>query len=272
MSRTIFMISDGTGITAETLGNSLMTQFEHVQTKNINLPYVNSPAKAYDAVDKINEISETSKDRPIAFVTVVQPEILKIVKEADAFIVDLFTTFLSPLENELGERSSYSVGKSHAVKNNQAYRNRIEAVDYALQHDDGLRIKGYEKADIILIGVSRSGKTPSCLYMALHFGAFAANYPFTDEDLERTTLPECLRPYKNKLFGLTIDYDRLQQIRSERRPNSSYSSVDTCRKETVQIEAIYQHENIPYINSTACSIEEISTKVLSTVGFQRRFK
>ena len=272
MSRTIFMVSDGTGITAETLGNSLMTQFDHVQTKNITIPYVNSPAKAYDAVDKINEVSQSSLERPIAFVTIVKPDLLTIINEANAFIVDLFSTFLSPLEKELGESSSYSVGKSHAVKNSQAYRNRIEALDYALQHDDGLRIKGYEKADIILIGVSRSGKTPSSLYMALHFGAFAANYPFTDEDLERTTLPECLKPFKNKLFGLTIDCDRLQQIRSERKPNSNYASVSTCRKETAQIESIYQHENIPYINSTACSIEEISTKVLSTIGFQRRFK
>lgn len=272
MTRNIFMISDGTGITAETLGNSLMTQFEHVKTKNITLPYVNTPGKAYEAVDKINHIAESSKERPLVFVTIVQPDILAIIKEASAFIIDLFTAFLSPLEQELGERSSYSVGKSHAVKNNQAYRNRIEAVDYALQHDDGLRIKGYDKADIILIGVSRCGKTPSCLYMALHFGAFAANYPFTDEDLERSGLPECLRPFKNKLFGLTIDCDRLQQIRSERKPNSTYASVETCRKETVQIETIYQHENIPYINSTACSIEEISTKILSTIGFQRRFK
>ncbi len=266
------MVSDGTGITAETLGNSLMTQFDHVQTKNITLPYVNSLPKAYEAVDKINSVAQSSKERPIVFVTIVQPEILAILKEANAFMVDLFTTFLSPLENELGVRSSYSVGKSHAVKNGQAYRNRIEAVDYALQHDDGIRLKGYDKADIILIGVSRSGKTPSCLYMALHFGAFAANYPFTEEDLTRTSLPECLKPYKNKLFGLTIDCDRLQQIRSERRPNSKYASVETCRIETSQIEAIYQHENIPYINSTACSIEEISTKVLSTIGFQRRFK
>lgn len=272
MSRTIFLVSDGTGITAETLGHSLMTQFEHLNTKSITIPYVNSATKAYEAVDKINNIAETSDERPIAFVTIVQPELLTIINEANAFIVDLFSTFLSPLEQELGERSSYSVGKTHAVKNNQAYRNRMEAVDYALQHDDGLRIKGYSKADVILIGVSRSGKTPSCLYMALHFGAFAANYPFTDEDLERTSLPESLRPYKNKLFGLTIDSNRLQQIRSERRPNSSYASLETCRKETGQIEAMYQHENIPYINSTACSIEEISTKVLSTIGFQRQFK
>ncbi len=269
MTRTIFMVSDGTGITAETLGHSLMTQFDHVKSKNITIPYVNSLTKAYDAVDKINSIANNSKDRPIVFVTIVQTELLAIINESNAFIVDLFSSFLSPLEKELGVSSSYSVGKSHAVKNSQAYRNRMEAVDYALQHDDGLRIKGYVKADIILIGVSRSGKTPSCLYMALHFGAFAANYPFTDEDLERTTLPVSLKPYKNKLFGLTIDCDRLQQIRSERKPNSHYASFETCRKETGQIEAIYQHENIPYINSTACSIEEISTKVLSTVGFQR---
>lgn len=272
MSRTIFMVSDGTGITAETLGNSLMTQFDHVETHNITIPYVNSPAKAYDAVDKINADAQTSQFRPIVFVTIVKPELLSIVNEANAFIVDLFTTFLSPLEQELGERSSYSVGKSHAVKNSQAYRNRIEAVDYALQHDDGIRLKSYDKADIILIGVSRSGKTPSCLYMALHFGAYAANYPFTEEDLSKNSLPKSLQPFKEKLFGLTIDSDRLQQIRSERRPNSPYSSIETCKRETTQIESIYQRENIPYINSTACSIEEISTKVLSTIGFRRRFK
>lgn len=270
MKRYVFMLSDGTGITAETLGHSLITQFENTEFEKQTIPYIDSVQKAEAVVLQINNAFAERGIRPLVFMTLVNPEIRQHIKKANACVFDLFSTFIGPLETELLEKSSYTVGRTHGVADDKTYLHRIEAVDFALSHDDGIKTRGYDKADIILIGVSRCGKTPSCLYMALQYGILAANYPFTEEDLVGFKLPDVLRPYKQKLFGLTIDIQRLQQIRSERRPNSKYASVEQCRLEVAEVENMYQKEKIPYINSTKYSIEEISTKVLASAGLQRK--
>ena len=271
MKRNVFMISDGTGITAENLGNSLITQFESIQFDKLTLPYIDTIEKAEAVVDRINACYEETGIRPLIFMTLINPDIAHTLNRAKAHVFDLFNAFLGPLEVELNAKSSYTVGKTHGVANQKSYTHRIEAVDYAMSHDDGIKIRDYEQADIILIGVSRCGKTPSCLYMALHFGVLAANYPFTDDDLVSHYLPEILKPYKKKLFGLTINPERLHHIRSERRPNSTYASADQCRLEVTEAEAMYKHEKIPYLNSTRYSIEEIATKILAIVGIKRKF-
>ena len=270
MKRHAFMISDGTGITAENLGNSLISQFEDIKFEKQTIPYVDSIEKAKSVVQRINDCYHETGIKPLLFITLINPEIVNVIKHANASIFDLFNTFLNPLEKELQTKSSYTVGRAHAVSNNESYAERIDAIDYTLSHDDGIKAGDYSRADIILIGVSRCGKTPSCLYMALHFGVLAANYPFTEEDLTNFKLPEVLRPYKQKLFGLTIDLERLRQIRTERRPNSRYASPEQCQREIAEVEAMYRKENIPYLNSTRFSIEEIATKVLSIAGIKRK--
>lgn len=270
MKRYVFMLSDGTGITAETLGNSLITQFENIEFERLTIPYIDSVEKAEHVVLQINKAYKEHGVKPLVFMTLVNQEIRNHFKNADACVFDLFNTFIEPLEQELSEKSSYTVGRTHGVVDNKLYLHRLEAIDFALAHDDGVKPRGYEKADIILIGVSRCGKTPSCLYMALQYGILAANYPFTEEEIFGFQLPEILKPYKHKLFGLTIDTQRLQQIRNERRPNSKYSSAEQCRLEVNEVEAMYLKEKIPFINSTKYSIEEISTKILASAGLQRR--
>lgn len=270
MKRYVFMVSDGTGITAETLGNSLMTQFENIDFEKLTIPYIDSEQKAENVVLRINQTYQEQRVKPLLFMTLVDPEIRKYFKNVNACVYDLFSTFIGPLETELNEKSSYTVGRTHGVANDKSYSTRIEAVEFALNYDDGVKTRGYEKADIILIGVSRCGKTPSCIYMALQYGILAANYPFTEDDLVGFNLPECLKPHKHKLFGLTIDPTRLQQIRSERRPDSKYSSADQCRLEVSEVEAMYQKERIPYLNSTKFSIEEIATKILASSGLHRK--
>lgn len=270
MKRYVYMLSDGTGITAEMLGNSLITQFENIEFEKLTIPYIQSIEEAENVVIMINQSFKEQGIKPLVFMTLVNPELRKFFQKANACVFDLFSTFIGPLETELQEKSSYTVGRTHGVADVKTYTHRIEAVDFALSHDDGIKTRGYEKADIILIGVSRCGKTPSCLYMALQYGILAANYPFTDDDLIGFHLPECLKPFKHKLFGLTIDVERLQQIRSERRPNSKYASAEQCRIEVREVEAMYQKEKIPYINSTKFSIEEIATKVLAASGLQRK--
>ena len=270
MKRFVFIISDGTGITAESLANSLLSQFENIQFEKHTIPYLDSLEKAEAFMERVTSCYEETGIKPLVFMTLVNPDINLYIKQSKACVFDLFSTFLAPLEEELDTKSSYTVGRTHGVADVESYNQRIEAVNYTLAHDDGIKTRGYDKADIILIGVSRCGKTPSCLYMALQFGILAANYPFTDEDLSDFRLPETLRPYKNKLFGLTIDPQRLQHIRTERRPNSQYASAEQCRLETSEVEAMYQQENIPFINSTRYSIEEIATKIMTAAGIKRR--
>lgn len=271
MKRHVFMISDGTGITAENLGNSLITQFENIEFEKITRPYIDTIQKAEALVKQIDACYESTGLKPLLFMTLINTEVASTIKRSQGSAFDLFNTFIGPLETTLGVKSSYTVGRTHGVADKKSYNTRIEAVDYALMHDDGVKVRGYDKADIILIGVSRCGKTPSCLYMALHFGVMAANYPFTEDDLTSFRLPDILRPYKSRLFGLTIDPERLQHIRTERRPNSQYASAEQCRLEVAEVESMYRHESIPYLNSTRFSIEEIATKILTTAGIQRKF-
>ncbi|MDF1684063.1 MAG: kinase/pyrophosphorylase [Legionellaceae bacterium] len=268
MKRFAFMISDRTGLTVESLGHSLLTQFEDVTFEKETIPYLDTLKKADAMVARINACAVEHK--PIVFITLIDPEISACIKKSNACVLDLFGTFLNPLEQELGEKSSYTVGKTHAVANVKTYDHRIDAINFALDYDDGIKFKGYEKADVILVGVSRSGKTPCCLYMALQFGVFAANYPFTDGDISGFELPKALKPYRNKLFGLTIDAKRLEHIRTGRRPNSQYASSNQCRLEVNKIEQLYRSEGIPYLNSTSYSIEEISTKIMAKCNIQRR--
>ncbi|MFY0640825.1 MAG: kinase/pyrophosphorylase [Bermanella sp.] len=269
MKRQAFFISDGTGITAETLGHSLLAQFESIEFEQITLPYIDSIEKAQEVVQRLNSAAEQGT-RPIVFDTIVNQDIRDEISKAEAFKVDIFATFLAPLEKELNKGSSYTVGKSHAGGNNKSYLARIDAVNFALDNDDGSKIKHYDKADIILVGVSRSGKTPSCLYLALQFGIKAANYPLTEEDLGNGDLPSALKPFKNKLFGLTIDPERLAAIRNERKANSRYASLNQCYYETEEVEMLFRRMSIPFLTTTDLSVEEISTRIMVETKLNRR--
>jgi len=270
MKRFVFMISDGTGITAESLGNSLITQFEKIEFEKQTIPYIDTIEKAKSVVARLNRCYEETGVKPLVFMTLVNTEISSEISQSKARVFDLFNTFLAPLEQELNVKSSYTVGRTHGVANTKSYDLRIEAVNYTLAHDDGVNTHQYNQADIVLIGVSRCGKTPSCLYMALQYGILAANYPFTEDNLFEFRLPDELKPYKSKLFGLTIEPQRLQQIRSERCPDSQYASIEQCRLEVTEVEAMYKQENIPFLNSTHYSIEEITTKIMASAGIKRK--
>lgn len=269
--RTVFFVSDRTGITAEALGRSLMSQFNGVAVRQVTLPFVASVEKANETVARINTAGDEDGIRPIVFSTLVDDEMRQIIQHSNALYLDFFDTFIGPLERELGQKSSHTVGRAHASADNAAYIERIEAVNFVLANDDGITTKHYPEADVILVGVSRSGKTPTCLYLALQFGIHAANYPLTDEDLERGRLPEVLMPYRKKLYGLTIEPIRLQQIRHQRRPDSRYASSDQVRYEVQRAEGIFHGAGVPHMNTTHPSIEEIATTILHQTGIKRRF-
>jgi [pyruvate, water dikinase]-phosphate phosphotransferase / [pyruvate, water dikinase] kinase len=267
----VFFISDQTGVTAETLGHSLMTQFEGLEYRPVTLPFVSSLDKAREALRRINRAGEESGLRPIVFSTLVQDELREVLVAANALFLDLFSTFVGPLERELNMRSTHRAGRAHGIADLAAYTTRINATNFALANDDGGG-GDYAHADVVLVGVSRVGKTPTCVYMALQYGVFAANYPLTEDDLEAARLPARLEPYRAKLYGLTITAERLQQIRTERRPDSRYASRQQVQYELRAAEALFARYAVPALDTTECSIEEIASRILSTSGIERRLR
>lgn len=268
--RTVFFISDGTGITSETLGHSLLAQFPDARFRQVRIPFVDDMDKAIDCANQIREAAQRDGVRPIVFSTLVNPETVRGLRQADALFIDLFEQFIGPLETELGQRSTHAVGRFHGIADSLDYKNRIEAINFAMAHDDGVSSDGeLAEADVILVGVSRSGKTPTSLYLAMQFGVKAANYPLIPEDFERNKLPGELHHYRAKLFGLTIAPERLSQIRQERRPNSRYASLENCRFEIEAAQKLMRRENIRWLDSTAKSIEEISATILQAVRLNR---
>lgn len=268
MSRTVFFISDGTAITVETLGHSLLTQFGQIQFTQVRIPFVTDEAAALDAVKQINRAYERDNARPLIFNTIVDDKLSGIVRGSRGVMLDLFATFLKTMENALGVKRQPLVGQAHGVGDHVRYESRMEATNYALNHDDGVSLS-FSKADLILVGVSRSGKTPTCLYMALHYGVKAANYPLTEDDMEKMRLPPFLRRFKHKIVGLSIDPERLAEIRETRRPGSRYASLKQCRREVDMADSLLRMEGITVFTTTNSSIEEISSRVLTELGLQR---
>ena len=270
--RTVFFLSDQTGVTAETLGHSLLTQFEEHEFEQITLPFIDSVDKAEAAIRQINAVAVEQAARPIIFSTLVQDNLRKRFLHASGLFLDFFDTFLGPLERELQMRSSHTVGRAHGMVDASAYDKRIEATNFALTYDDGAKTKEYAKADVILIGVSRSGKTPTCLYLALTYGVFAANYPLAEDELESGDLPPALALHRDKLYGLTISSERLRQIRKERRAAGRYASAQQVAFELRSAEALFRRYQIPCVDTTAFSIEEIASTILSSTNVERRVR
>jgi regulator of PEP synthase PpsR (kinase-PPPase family) len=263
--RTVFFVSDGTGITAETFGNSILAQFPF-KPRHIRRPFIDSTEKALQVAQEINETGVREGQRPIAFATLVNAEVLEVFKRhCQARVLDMISSFIAPLEDEFGVTSNHRVGRFSNVAQSREYHDRIEAINFALAHDDGQSARHLAEADVILLGVSRSGKTPTSLYLAMQHGIKAANYPLIPEDFERRKLPTALVPLKRKCFGLTIDPERLASIRNERRPGSKYAELLNCRYEVNEAEAMKKREGIAWLSSTHKSIEEIATTILSDI-------
>ena len=268
--RRVFFVSDRTGLTVEALGSSLLTQFADFDFLRVTLPFIDTIPKAIQVVAQVNEAHRDSGQRPLVFSSIVDDEVRAEINKCTGLVLDVFERFIVPLENELGTKSLHAVGKAHSAGNVKDYNHRIEAINYTLAHDDGVTHRGLEEADIILVGVSRSGKTPTCLYMAMQFGIKAANYPLIPEDLEANRIPPSLAPLKGKVWGLSIAAERLAQIRSERRPDSRYAAIENCRYEVNAAEKLMRQAGIPYIDSTTKSIEEIATHMLHEAHLVRR--
>ena len=262
-TRTVFFVSDGTGITAETLGRAVLTQFESLRSRRVRASFVDSADKLHELVVRINEAALADEKRPLVFSTLVSPEANAELRQSQAMVLNLFDGFIAPLERELGLRSTQAIGRSHTMSDSQTYLRRIDVINFALAHDDGQSVKGLDSADVILVGVSRSGKTPTSLYLAMQYGIRVANYPLIAADFEREELPSVLQPHKTRLLGLSITPERLAEVRQERRPNSRYASIENCRLEVAAAERLMRREAIPWLSSTTKSIEEIAATIIN---------
>ena len=268
--RSVFFISDGTATTSETLGRSILSQFPTVPFETRVIPYVDTLDRADEAVNQINLAHQRDGVKPLVFDTIVDPVIRERINGADAFNLDIYEGLISKIADEIKVQPAPHTGHAHGDVDSENYKSRIDAVHFALDNDDGARTTHYDAADIILVGVSRSGKTPTSLYLALQFGIRAANYPLTEDDLYENSLPKALKPYRDKLFGLVIDTDRLVKIRNERRAGSRYASYQQCQQELRAIQGIYISQGIPNIDVSTMSIEEIATRILQMTGLKRR--
>ena len=267
--RRVFFISDRTGITVEMLGNSLLTQFDGFDFQKRTLPFVDTPEKIDEAIAEIDRVGAADGIRPIVLSSMADDSMSARLSRANALFLDFFHVFIAPLEQELGSKSQHAAGRSHGKATSNEYLARIDAVNFSLTHDDGQSTKDLANAQVILVGVSRSGKTPTALYMALQFGIRAANFPLTPDDFTDGKLPRSLHAYREKLFGLTIRPERLSQIRSVRRPNSQYASIDNCQYEIREAEALMIRERVPVLDTTTRSIEEIATTIVQHSKIER---
>jgi regulator of PEP synthase PpsR (kinase-PPPase family) len=264
-SRAVIFVSDGTGITAETLGKGLLSQFEGISFRQMRFPFVDSPEKAAACRQRIRQAREQDGVHPLVIMTMMNPEISEMLRQEDALFLDLFDVFIAPLEKELGVKSAHTVGRSHRHSGGE-YANRIAAMTFAIAHDDGVSDADLKNADVILVGVSRCGKTPTSMYLAMQFSLRAANYPLIPEDFERDRLPDTLLPFRDKLFGLTIAPEQLHLIRQERRPDSNYAALETCRREVAAAERMMKREGIEWFDMTSRSIEEIAVQIIQAIN------
>ena len=269
MQRTIFFVSDGTGITAEALGHSLLSQFEGVQLREVRMPFADTPEKIEACLSRIATARDIDGVRPIVVTTLVGSEAARRLQTADALVLNLFDCFIAPLEAELGLQATHMAGRARGGATSQDYIARVAAIDFTVTHDDGVSARGLEMADLILVGVSRSGKTPTSLYLAMQFGLKAANYPLIPEDFERKALPPALLPYRNKLYGLSINPERLSRIREERKPGSNYASLANCRAEVQAAETMMRNYGIPWLDASSKSIEEIAATLVQEFSRMR---
>jgi len=263
LQRTVYLISDSTGITLEKLSHSLLSQFPEVSFTIKTHRYIDTTTKVESICDHINNTSKQDPLKPLVFTSLLNQTHRSAIAVTESIHFDVFELFMGKLNQALELTPTPVSGLSHAVANENQYESRIEAINYALRSDDGLSTELYKKADVILLGVSRTGKTPTCLYLAMNYGLLAANYPLTEEDMQNSDVPDVIKNFKAKCFGLTIKDTQLTRIRNKRRPDSKYASLAQCRRELHYANNLFGEFDIPCLDTSTTSIEEIATSIIS---------
>lgn len=257
----VFFLSDSTGISAETMGNALLLQFPDLTFDRTLIPFISSVEDARAVVEQIDAVVESGVT-PLAFTTAAEDSVREELHRTRAPLIDFFELHMGPVEAALGRRGMRQPARLHGVGDIKRYNNRMAAIEFTIEHDDGQSLRMLDKADVVLLAPSRCGKTPTSMYLALQHGLFVANYPLVDEDLETDELPEPVRDYADRCFGLVTNVDRLSRVRGERRPGSRYCSPEQCRWELRRAGQIYAAHQVPTIDTSSRSVEEISAVIM----------
>ena len=263
--RSVYFVSDHTGVTAEVLGHSLLARFDEDSIETSTRPFVDSLERADALVAELSQLPEP----PIVFSTITDAAIRQRIAASGSLHLDLFEPFIHQLEVALGRQAATRVGAAHSIRNLPRYQARIDAVEFSLATDDGSNVGRYDRAEVVMVGVSRVGKSPTCLYLAMQYGVRASNYPLADDDFERPGLPEKLNEYRSRLFGLTIDPSRLHELRQRRRPGTGYASAERCEYEVAQAERLFRRHAVPFLDVTNVSVEELASLVLQRANLAR---
>jgi len=260
----VFFLSDSTGISAETMGNALLIQFPDLVFERTLIPFISSVEEARRVVAVLDAAMD-GPVTPLAFTTTAVDEVRLELLRSRCPLIDFFGMHMAQVEATLNATGMRVAARLHGVGDIKRYNARMAAVEYAIEHDDGQSLRALDKADVILVAPSRCGKTPTTMYLALQHGVFVANYPLVDEDFDTAELPRPIRGLRDRCFGIVTTPARLSQVRNERRPNSRYASLQQCSYELRQAEAMFKTHRIPVINSSAKSVEEMSTVILQTM-------
>ncbi len=266
----VFFLSDSTGISAETMGNALLIQFPALRFERTLIPFISSVDEARGVVARLDAALDESPRTPLVFTTAASDAVRQELHRTRCPMIDFFDLHMQRVEAILDSRGQRLAAQLHGVGDIKRYNNRMQAIEYSIEHDDGQSLRGLDKADVILVAPSRCGKTPTAMYLALQHGLFVANYPIVEEDLASSELPRPVRHLRERCFGLMTTAARLSAVRQERRPNSRYASLEQCTFELRQTEAIFKLHDLPVVDSSTKSVEEISTIILQSLKTTRK--
>lgn len=260
----LHLVSDSTGETLNAMSRAVCARFNNVLEIEHIYALIRSPAQ-------VERVLKEIADAPGVVLHTIVDENLRTQLEAGCQALDMpclgaLDPLVSALSWYLGAPLSTRVGAQYALDND--YFNRMDALNYALGHDDGQGGQDLASADVVLVGVSRTSKTPTCIYLA-HRGVRAANVPLVDP---HTPPPQLSVVDKAPVVGLTISPDRLVQIRRNRLRSlnegrdSSYVDIDAVRAEIVAARRLFDRQGWPVIDVTRRSVEETAAAVINILS------
>jgi [pyruvate, water dikinase]-phosphate phosphotransferase / [pyruvate, water dikinase] kinase len=265
--RDVYYLSGSTGILAKDLGKALLCQFPDVPFREELIPFIQTEKEAEKAIERIR--SRSTGQVPMVISTLLGRKLNGILNHPDVEFLNIFDQFLRKIEDILEEKAVWKAGASRHPSERTMIK-RVEAIHYCIDHDDGSGTKDYDEAEVILLGVSRSGKTPVSVYLATQMGIKTANYPLVLDDSPSFRLPPYITRNKKRLIGLSITPQLLHQYREQRYANSSYASLSTCRSEINEVNTLYLNHDIPIVTSDGKSIEEIAIHVTQLLNLKKK--
>ena len=266
-TKDVYYVSGSTAILAEDMGKALLAQFHGIRFREEKIPFIHTPDDAKKALAHI--LRQSDGTQPLLFCTIMDQATRDVFNCPQVQFFDIFLNTLEALEKALESKALREPGYSRHFTISKMDK-RVDAIHFSLEHDDGTRTAEYDEAEIILIGVSRSGKTPVSIYLATHMELKAANFPLTSDHLEHYELPKDIVRNRKRVVGLTSSPQYLHNIREKRYAGSSYASLANCTRELQQAKQLFMRHNIKILNVEGRSIEEIAVQAIQAIGLAKK--